>query len=328
MVERVETERSKEDSVTDFATYLKEAREAAGLNQSELAEQVGLTGSYISVLESRRKPPPSDPVLKRMATVLGKPEQELIEVAHLDRTPDDIRKKIRALDRRLSLERKVTSSLLKNLLPSSLWHFGRVQGYPEYGLEKLRLDGKRKRILTKVIRRIGHLTTRDDFEEESRLVIETLPAEDRSVLAEVLPELVRDLPETPRAALRKAEPPLTLPLLLRPPRENARSSPAPREQIAVAAGDHHPDRYFLKAGDDDMSPRIEPGDLLLAAPDLEPADGALAVVRIGKHITVREVHAAREGILLVAANPAIRTAKARSDAVCGVVIEIRRRLTG
>jgi len=312
--------------VTDFATYLKEAREAAGLNQSELAEQVGLTGSYISVLESRRKPPPSDPVLKRMATALGKPERELLEVAHLDRTPDDIRKKIRALDRRLSLERKVTSSLLNQLLPSSLWHFGRVPGHPEYGLEKLRLDGKRRRILTKVIRRIGHLTTRDDFEEESRLVIETLPAEERSVLAEVLPELVRDPPRVPETETRTAGVPLLLPLLTAPPRKSAQSTPDPRAQIAVAAEDHHPDRYFLTAGDDDMRPRIEHGDLVLVAPDLTPDDGALAVVRIGKRTTVREVHATREGLLLVAANPAIRTTKAKADALRGVVLEIRRRL--
>jgi SOS-response transcriptional repressor LexA len=313
--------------LADFAKYLKEAREAAGLNQLELAEQVGLTGSYISVLESRRKPPPSDPVLKRMAKALGKPEQELLEVAHLDRTPEDIRKKIRALDRRLSMERKVTHSLLNDILPGSLWHFGRVRGYPEYGLEKLRLDAKKKRILTKVIRRIGHLTARDDFEEESRLVIDTLPAEDRSVLAEVLPELVRDLPQD--SGLRedgKAESAISLPLLNRPPREGAKAATEQKTGVAVVAADHHPGRYFLKATDDDMSPRVEPGDLLLVAPDLAPADGALAVVRIGKRVTVREVHAAKQGILLVAANPKVRTSSAPESAVLGVITELRRSL--
>lgn len=320
--------------MADFAKYLREAREAAGLNQSELADEVGLTGSYISVLESRRKPPPSDQVLKRMAKALGKPERELLEVAHLDRTPDDIRKKIRALDRRLSMERKVTSSLLKDLLPSSLWHFGRVMGYPEYGLEKLRLDAKKKRVLTKVIRRIGHLTTRADFEEESRLVIATLPAEDRSVLAEVLPELVRDLPGTvsPEAGIpappspRPAPPTPSLPLLPAPPTGDAGSWPSPRESIPVSPEDQRPARYFLKAEDEDMSPRIEPGDLLLVAPDGSLEDGSLALVRLEGRVTVREIHAAKEDFLLVAANPAIPTARAGRAAICGRILETRRRI--
>ncbi len=316
--------------MADFAKYLKEAREAAGLNQSELAEEVGLTGSYISVLESRRKPPPSDQVLKRMAKALGRPVKELLEVAHLDRTPEDIRRKIRALDRRLAIERKVTSSLLGELLPSSLWHFGRVHGYPEYGLEKLRLDARKKRILTKVIRRIGHLATRDDFEEESRLVIRTLPAEDRSVLAEVLPELVRDIPGAeisdpdPRGSVPEAQHP-SLPVLSRPPRDGRRTKPRPLAAIPVAEKDRRPGRYFLTADDEDMTPRIRPDDLLLVAPDLMPEDGSLAVVRIGKRITVREVHAAKEGFLLVAANPAISTARVDPEALCGVILEVRRR---
>ena len=325
--------------MADFAQYLKEAREAAGLNQSELAEEVGLTGSYISVLESRRKPPPSDQVLKRMAKALGKPERELLEVAHLDRTPDDIRKKIRALDRRLSMERKVTSSLLNDLLPSSLWHFGRVRGFPEYGLEKLRLDSKKKRVLTKVLSRIGHLTTRDDFEEESRLVIATLPAEDRAVLAEVLPELVRPEathpdavrdgpaaagPAAPEAIATSPAP--TLPLLSRPPRPDAASTPDPIARIPVAAEQAGARRYFIAASNDDMSPRVEPGDLLLIDPERSPDDGNLALVRLGRGVTVREFHAAGEDLLLIAANPSIKTAKAGAESLCGVVLELRRRL--
>jgi transcriptional regulator with XRE-family HTH domain len=314
--------------VADFAQYLKEAREAAGLNQSELADEVGLTGSYISVLESRRKPPPSDKVLKRMAKALRKPERELLEVAHLDRTPDDIRKKIRALDRRLSVERKVTSTLLNDLLPSSLWHFGRVKGYPEYGLEKLRLDKRKKRILAKVIRRIGHLTSRGDFLEESRRVIDTLPAEDRAVLAEVLPELVRDIPEgaTTEPAAGSPGADLSLPVLSRPPRKGARATPRATGTQPVLPDDHGPRRYFLTAADEDMSPRVEPGDLLLVAPDRRPEDGSLAVVRVGKRLTVREVHEARDDYLLVAASPAIKTTRAAASALVGVVLEIRRRV--
>ena len=70
--------------MTDFATYLKRKRESAGLTQVELAGKVGLTGSYISILESRKKPPPSDTVLKRLARALEVGEDEILEVAHLD----------------------------------------------------------------------------------------------------------------------------------------------------------------------------------------------------------------------------------------------------
>jgi len=178
--------------LTDFADYLRDARKRAGLNQIELAERVGLTGSYISVLESRKKPPPSDKVLSRLARALDVPEGDMIEVAHLDKSPDDIRDRIKALDRRLRIERKVTKQLITGLLPSSLWHFGRVEGFHESAIEKLRLDPGKRRVLRKVLAKLKNLTSRDDFEEQSKIVIEALPAGDRSVLARVLPELVRD----------------------------------------------------------------------------------------------------------------------------------------
>ncbi len=309
----------------DFATYLKEAREEAGLNQSELAGAVGLTGSYISVLESRRKPPPSDPVLRRLARALGRPEDEILEVAHLDRTPEDIRKKIRALDRHLTIERKLTRGLLSDILPSSLWHFWQVRGYQEAGLEKVRLDARKKRILRKVLNRIGHLTARADFEEESRLVIETLPAEDRAVLAEVLPELVRGLPDAEPGPARNAAPAAaTLPLYRVPRSGKSQSARAALAKVAVAPEDAVTGRYFLKTPDSDMSPRVEEGDLLLVDPAAPPTDGALALVRIDKRVTVREIHAAKQGYLLVAANAA--TAKAGKKGVLGLIIEIRRRL--
>ncbi|MHC4470298.1 MAG: helix-turn-helix domain-containing protein [Planctomycetota bacterium] len=310
--------------MSDFADFLKEARERAGLTQTELAEKAGLTGSYISILESRKKPPPSDPVLKRLARALRVAESKLLEVAHLDRSPEDIRKKIRALDRHLRLEKRLTRKLLTDILPSSLWHFWRVRGFQEYGLEKVRLDGKRLRILKKVLRRIGHLTSREDFVEESRLVIQSLPVEERSVLAEVLPELVLDAPEEERS--ETPPPTRDVPVLAEPPGPGRRSARKVLEALPVAAPDDRPAAYFLRAPDADMAPRVEEGDLLLVDPESEPEPGSVAVVTVEGRTTVRQVLAGKKGPLLVALNPKVPPREGKRSDLLGVIVEIRRRL--
>jgi len=272
--------------MADFAEFLRDARKRAGLNQVDLAERVGLTGSYISVLESRKKPPPSDKVLKRLAGALGVPESDMIEVAHLDRSPDDIRDRIKALDRRLRIERKVTKRLITDLLPSSLWHFGRVTGFHESALSKLRLDSGNHRVLRKVLGKLKDLTSRDDFEEQSRIVIEALPARDRSALAEVLPELVRE--------------------------------PVP----AVDPG-----TTIFTANDGAMRPRILEGDVLLVDRKRKPVPGDLALVRIGRRRTVRQLAKRGRGFLFVATNGDAEPVPGGKADVLGIVIELRRRLS-
>jgi transcriptional regulator with XRE-family HTH domain len=305
--------------LTDFADYLRAARERAGLTQSELAARVGLTGSYISVLESRKKPPPSDPVLRRLARALGVPEQEILETAHLDRSPDDIRERIRRLDRHLRVERKLTKRLLTDLLPSSLWHFGSVRGFHEAALEKLRLDAKRKRILRGVLSRLGPLTTRDDFEERSRLVIESLPEEERSVLFDVIPELVRE--PALESVERAAAPMRLVPLFDRPPTHGG----AVLSALPVLLEDHRPGCYFVVAGDGEMAPRVERGDRLLVVPGAPAGPGSLVLAEIEGRITVRQAAPSRSTLLLVAANAAFPPVEAEPEAVLGVVTELRRR---
>jgi SOS-response transcriptional repressor LexA len=103
-----------------FAQLLKEEREKKGLSQVELARKAGLTGSYISILEAQRKPPPSDAVIKKLARVFGTDPKPLLSVAHLERTPEDIREHLRQLSGNIKASNKSTGWLAGILSPFSM----------------------------------------------------------------------------------------------------------------------------------------------------------------------------------------------------------------
>lgn len=73
-----------------FAQLLRLHREKAGLKQSDLALKVGVTGPYISLLESGKRPPPADEVTRLIEKALHLPAKTLLRVAHLARTPEDV----------------------------------------------------------------------------------------------------------------------------------------------------------------------------------------------------------------------------------------------
>jgi len=81
-----------------FAQMLRASREKAGLKQSELAEKVGVTGPYVSLLESGKRPPPADNVTLRIERALALPPKALLRLAQIARTPEDIRR-VTDLDR-------------------------------------------------------------------------------------------------------------------------------------------------------------------------------------------------------------------------------------
>jgi phage repressor protein C with HTH and peptisase S24 domain len=74
-----------------FAQALKTFRVKAGLKQTELADKVGVTGSYICLLEVGKRPPPSDKVAITMEKVLGLAPKTLVKMVHWARTPEDVR---------------------------------------------------------------------------------------------------------------------------------------------------------------------------------------------------------------------------------------------
>ena len=85
--------------IATFGEVVRRRRMGVKLQQAELAEKVGVTASYISLLESGKRPAPSDEVTGRMEEALGMTPGELVRLAHLERTPADIRAEL-DLDRK------------------------------------------------------------------------------------------------------------------------------------------------------------------------------------------------------------------------------------
>lgn len=77
--------------VPTFGEQLRQRRLQTQLQQAQLAGKVGVTASYISLLESGKRPPPSDEVTRSIERALGLAANDLVRLAHLERTPSDIR---------------------------------------------------------------------------------------------------------------------------------------------------------------------------------------------------------------------------------------------
>lgn len=58
---------------------IKTLRQEKGLSQKALAEQVGVTDAYITMLESGKRKNPSLDILKKLAKALDVPVTELLE---------------------------------------------------------------------------------------------------------------------------------------------------------------------------------------------------------------------------------------------------------
>ena len=72
----------------EFGAGLRDRREQAGLSQRELADKVKVNHTYISKIENRVLPPPSEKVILRLAEVLNADKDELMILA--GKIPSDI----------------------------------------------------------------------------------------------------------------------------------------------------------------------------------------------------------------------------------------------
>ena len=88
-------------------------RERAGLTQDQLALQIGISKPYLSNIETgKTKNPPSDRILSGLERALGFPAGQLTRIAHLVRTPVDVRQEHELLEAEVQKLRKVVKELL------------------------------------------------------------------------------------------------------------------------------------------------------------------------------------------------------------------------
>ncbi len=81
---------------------VREYRQKAGLTQDQLAIRVGISKPYLSNIETgRAKNPPSDGILRAIEHNLGFTGGELLAIAHMQRTPLDVRQACELLQARL-----------------------------------------------------------------------------------------------------------------------------------------------------------------------------------------------------------------------------------
>jgi len=176
---------------TTFADFLRAGREQAGLTQAALAAKCRLTGSYISLLESGKKPAPSDRVVKRLAAALSLPPEEALEVAHIDRAPEDLRRALERLRGQAMREQLLRERTAEAVFPFSLWNL-----VPSGTSGKYR-GGIVPTMEAEVIHAIDHLVEMarqaldlPTLRAESRRVLEGLPPEKRRKILDAVPALL------------------------------------------------------------------------------------------------------------------------------------------
>jgi len=94
---------------------LRERREGMKLTQDQVADRVGMSKPYLSNIEtSKVKNPPTDRILKALERVLKFPKGELMKLAHLARTPMDVRTEHEMLEAEVTKLRTALKKLLSS----------------------------------------------------------------------------------------------------------------------------------------------------------------------------------------------------------------------
>ena len=263
-----------------FADALKAARQAAGLSQTALARQAGLTGSYISVLESRHRPPPSPRVIRALCRVLGIPPGPLLEAGALERSPPTVRRRLE----RMHKERRGVQKSRDSLLTTTLFHLSRRPRVVEPMAGFLDLPPDQQALLGRLLGRVRRVRSLDEAESRSETILEEASPEERDALARVLPRALgggEDAGDEDDAQGRgPAEAPVAPAVpATAPVHEDLGRHRAALGRRPVPNDAWHADLFFWRVSGDDAHPRFEAGDLVLVDPRREPAEGDVVVLR-------------------------------------------------
>jgi phage repressor protein C with HTH and peptisase S24 domain len=96
-----------------IGTIIRRRREELSLTQDQVALRVGISKPYLSNIETGKvKNPPTDAILEALERVLEFSSGELTRVAHLARTPVDVREEHEMLEAQVNKLRSVVRELL------------------------------------------------------------------------------------------------------------------------------------------------------------------------------------------------------------------------
>ena len=283
----------------DFAAFLVDARKQARLTQTQLAAAAGLTASYLSFIENRKKPPPSDDVCRRLADALDLPAEALLERAHLERAPKELRARVQDLTSSLHREQSTVRTFLEGLLSPFL--FSGPPGYADSAMDVLALSPARRRRIRESVKRTADADKR--HAQEVRKLLADLSHAELRKLATRLPELL------------EGAPPHSPPLLTALPDPEAPE--ASRPFVLVLREEHLGSLSFPV-----------PGDHVLIEPAAEARPGDLLLLRHGKQGVVRRLES--EGALQrleggpdEAAMPVARMRERLAAELVGILVELR-----
>ncbi|MCD6304233.1 MAG: helix-turn-helix domain-containing protein [Planctomycetes bacterium] len=95
-----------------LASIIRSRREELGLTQEMVAARAGISKPYLSSIETgKTRNPPSDGVLRSLERVLTFPPGQLVRMAHLARTPTDVRERFESYEAEVQRLRGLVRSL-------------------------------------------------------------------------------------------------------------------------------------------------------------------------------------------------------------------------
>ncbi len=99
----------------NLGEIIRQRRMELGITQDHVSSQAGISKPYLSNIETgRAKNPPTDGILESLSEVLQFDPAELLRLAHLARTPPDVRQEHEMLSAELAKLRGVVRSLIEN----------------------------------------------------------------------------------------------------------------------------------------------------------------------------------------------------------------------